>query len=406
MSAFRGTRVVTPADSCTAVIEMQSLSGELRNRLVAAVKAARRAGEAGARSVLAVLAVGDARAHPSLSPDEQDLRRRLRAHGRQLGDRLDAETGVQQVERLAHEVAYEHWHRMLFARFLAENDLLIEPESGVAVSLTDCEELARERGQDCWTVAGRFAERMLPRIFRSDDPALAVPLAPETRQTLERLHALVNYHRLAGADGEGRRMLDALTCRHLGEWIARQRSDRDQGVDGADGRLVAAEDLQNQLTKIMTGEPPCDLFVRWKPLGEQPIGWEPDIHDSMRVNIRPFMWAELTRGGRAGAGLLRVKPKIAWSKDQGKEALKRRKRWRPPWAEDDDNVDVEIDEDRELRPREDYPWFWGCRGDGSRAERTGFRGGPEFDGNRWIDLHHTNDAKRAARARRMAEVGS
>ncbi len=151
---------------------MQSLPGELRNQLAAVVKAARRTGEAGARSALGVLAVGDARPHPSLSPDEQDLRRRLRAHGRQLGDRLDAENGVQQVARLAHEVAYEHWHRMLFARFLAENDLLIEPDSGVAVSLTECEELARERDQDCWTVAGRFAllgtrepQRWLPHAF-------------------------------------------------------------------------------------------------------------------------------------------------------------------------------------------------------------------------------------------------
>ena len=32
-------------------------------------------------------------------------------------------------------------------------------------------------------------------------------------------HALVNYHRLAGADGEGRRTLDALTYRNLGDWI-------------------------------------------------------------------------------------------------------------------------------------------------------------------------------------------
>ena len=166
---------------------MDSLPVDIRNQLARTVQAARRAGEAGARNALGVLAVGDARAHPSLSPDDQDLRRRLRTHGRQLGDRLDAESGVQQVERLVHEVAYEHWHRMLFARFLAENDLLIEPESGVAVSLTDCDELAREQGQDCWTVAGRFAERMLPRIFRSDDPALAVPLAPESRQVLERL---------------------------------------------------------------------------------------------------------------------------------------------------------------------------------------------------------------------------
>ena len=130
---------------------------------------------------------GAARAHASMSPAEQDLRRRLRAHARQLGDSLDPEIGVQQIDRLAHEVAYEHWHRMLFARFLAENDLLIEPESGVAVSLADCEELAREQGQDSWTLAGRFAERMLPRVFRSNDPALAVPLAPETRQALERL---------------------------------------------------------------------------------------------------------------------------------------------------------------------------------------------------------------------------
>ncbi len=218
-------------------------------------------------------------------------------------------------------------------------------------------------------------------------------------------HALVNYHRLAGADGEGRRTLDALTYRHLGEWIARQRSDRDQGVDGADGRLAAAQDLQNQLAKIMAGEPPCDLFVRWKPLAEQPIGWEPDINDGARINIRPFMSAELTRGGRAGAGVLRAKPKIAWNKDRGKEALKPPKRWRPPWAEDDDNGDVEIDEDLELRPRQDYPWFWGCPGDGSRAERTDFRGGPDFDGYRWNDLHYTNAIKRAARSRKPREAG-
>ncbi len=157
----------------------------------------------------------------------------------------------------------------------------------------------------------------------------------------------------------------------------------------------------------MTGEPPCDLFVRWKPLGEQAIGWEPDLNDGVRINIRPFMSAELSRGGRAGAGVLRVKPKkIAWSKDRGKEALKPRKGWRAAWAEDDDEGDAEIDEDRELRPREGYPWFWGCPGDGTEAERTDFAGGPDFDGNRWNDLHYTNGTKRAARGRRAAGAGS
>ena len=209
-------------------------------------------------------------------------------------------------------------------------------------------------------------------------------------------HALVNYHYLAGPNGEGRRTLEALMYRHLGEWIARQKAERDRGVDGADGRLVAAQDLQNQLTKIMTGEPPCDLFVRWKPLGEQPIGWEPDINDGVRINIRPFMSAELTRG-RAGAGVLRVKPRIAWNKDRGKEALKQRKRWKPPWLDEDDVRDSKVNQGQELRPRDDYPWFWGCPGEGTRAERTDFPGDPDFDGNRWNHLHYRNAIKRAAR---------
>jgi hypothetical protein len=32
---------------------------------------------------------------------------------------------TQGLQHLVWEVAYEHWHRMLFARFLAENGLLL-----------------------------------------------------------------------------------------------------------------------------------------------------------------------------------------------------------------------------------------------------------------------------------------
>ena len=192
-------------------------------------------------------------------------------------------------------------------------------------------------------------------------------------------HALVNYHRLASPGGAGRRMLEALTYSHLGDWMSRQKADRDRGLDGADGRLAAAQDLRNQLKKIIAGEPPCDLFIRWKPLGEQPIGWEPDINDGVRINMRPFTSAELSRGGRVGAGILRIKPKNKWSKDRGQEPMN-------------------------LRSRDAYPWFWGCPGGGPRAERTDFRGGPDFDGYRWNDLHYTIAAKRAARSRTEAEA--
>ena len=181
----------------------QFLSDVLRNQLAKTVQAARRVGEAGARQAIRALAVDRREPHDSMTSTERVLRRRLRVHGRQLGDRRDSRTGSQETTRLTHEVAYEHWHRMLFARFLAENQLLIEPDSGVAISLDECEELARERGKDRWTLAGGFAQRMLPRIFRPDAPALAVRLAPENRQALERLVESLPAELFAAADSLG-----------------------------------------------------------------------------------------------------------------------------------------------------------------------------------------------------------
>ena len=166
---------------------MAALATDQRNRLESTVKAARVAAEAGARQAIEALAVDRSRAFESMTAEEKDLRRRLRSHGRQIGDTLNPESGVQTIHRLVREVAYEHWHRMLFARFLAENELLIEPETGVAITLEECADLARGRGSDPWVLAASFAERMLPQIFRTDDPALAVTLPPETRQTLQDL---------------------------------------------------------------------------------------------------------------------------------------------------------------------------------------------------------------------------
>ena len=70
--------------------------------------------------------------------------------------------GTQRIDHLAQGIAYEHWHRMLFARFLAESDLLIEPDSGVAITTDECAELARETGEDPHALAARFAQSALP----------------------------------------------------------------------------------------------------------------------------------------------------------------------------------------------------------------------------------------------------
>ena len=191
-------------------------------------------------------------------------------------------------------------------------------------------------------------------------------------------HCLVNAHKLTGPESVGRRTLEAITYSYVGDWINRQKAGQRDGTEGADARLASALDLQGQLEKILEGDPPYDLFVRWKPLHDQAIGWEPDINDGVRLNIRPFMKAELRKGGKKGAGILRWKPNITWKKDRGKEP-------------------------QSLRPKADFPWFWSCQGEGSQADRADFAGGSDFDGNRWNDLHYTNAIKRAARKRANEE---
>src|SRR5712672_2957717 len=168
-------------------MRVATLTRELRRSLESTVRAARRAAEAGAQKVIEQLAVHHHEPWPSMTPAQRELRNRLRAHGRQLGDRREERRGVQAIKNLTTECAYEHWHRMLFARFLAETELLIEPESGVAISLTECRELARAGGRDWLDLAAEYAQRMLPQIFRSGDPVLEVALPPETRSALEDL---------------------------------------------------------------------------------------------------------------------------------------------------------------------------------------------------------------------------
>ena len=122
---------------------MKTVSPELRRQLERTVVQARDIAEAGARAALETLAVHHHEPYGHMTSEQRTLRRRLRAHGRQLGDRLDGRSVSQGIERLVHECAYAHWHGMLFARFLAESHLLIEPEMGVAISLEECEELAK-----------------------------------------------------------------------------------------------------------------------------------------------------------------------------------------------------------------------------------------------------------------------
>jgi hypothetical protein len=165
---------------------------------------------------------------------------------------------------------------------------------------------------------------------------------------------LVNYHKL---DHKG---LEALTYAYLGDWITIQAADARGGKLGADLRLKAVQDLQDKLKQILAGEPPHDIFVRLKPLAEQPIGWNPDLNDGVRLNIRPFLTA----------GVLRWVPKsIKWTKDRGNEPE---------------------------RDKDQFPWFW--KFDPKEGKLMPI-------GERVNDVHPTNAQKQAAREKSKGPGG-
>jgi hypothetical protein len=157
-------------------------------------------------------------------------------------------------------------------------------------------------------------------------------------------HALVNYHKL------DYRNLEKLIFYYLGDWLTRQRQDVQNGVEGADTRLAAAEHLQSELKKILEGKEPYDIFVRWKPLDKQPIGWEPDLNDGVRMNIRPWITeAKLYKSTKPG--ILRMTPNIKYTKDRGKEPVRDPKEF--PWfAKSTDRINdahLSLDEKRRAR---------------------------------------------------------
>lgn len=170
---------------------MQALDKDLRSALERTVKAARTVAETAAQAAVEQLGVGHDKPEAFLSNTEKALRNRLRTHGKQLGDARDSKStnptyGKQEVQHLVQEVAYQHWHRMLFARFLADNNLLMY--DGVAVTIEECDELAPDEGaKSGWELAGKLAARMLPQVFKPGSPVFELTFAPEHQSELERL---------------------------------------------------------------------------------------------------------------------------------------------------------------------------------------------------------------------------
>jgi len=264
---------------------LSTLPSDLRNKLERVIIEARDAAEIGAWAALEALAVNHYEPYPHMKPEQRKLRNHLRARARQLGDRklsrAEASGRDHEIDHLAGECAYEHWHRMLFARFLAENNLLIEPEENMAISLAEAEELANEEGGDVWVFASRCAQRMLPQIFRPDDPLLQVSFATEHLLKLEKLLASLPAAVFTASDALG--------------WVYQfWQTKRKKEVNDSEVKIGADEIAA--VTQLFT-EPYMVEFLIHNTLGAWWAGKKLDAKDAANAKTEDELRAKLALPG-------------------------------------------------------------------------------------------------------------
>jgi len=244
-------------------MSLQPLDKKLRKQLETTIIKARNVAEKAARTALKRLCVGENKPGDHLTDEMRLQRNKLRAHGRQIGDVLQ-DNAEQSIEHLAQETAYEHWHRMLFSRFLAENDLLIYEDGDTPVSIQDCFDLAEdEGGVNGWELAGRYASVMLPQIFRTENPVLNIQFSPEHQRELENLLEALSTEIFQASDSLG--------------WVYQYWQTQRKEEVNKSGNKIGADEL-SAVTQLFT-EPYMVSFLLDNSLGAWWVSNYPEHKD-------------------------------------------------------------------------------------------------------------------------------
>lgn len=230
---------------------MAVLNKSDRTQLKNSVLAAREIAEEAAKRAVNVFAVSEATPPDYLTQEQKEYRQKLRAHGRELGDKR-SDNRKQSITHLVEKIAYEEWHKMLFARFLAENNLLMYPDGSVNVSLNDCEDLAKDEGyENKWECAAAFASKMLPMIFKKDSLTANIKFSTADRQKLEEIIETINADVFHATDALG-------WCYQF--WQEKRKSDINNS------EIKIGEDEISPVTQLFT-EPYMVSFLLDNALG-------------------------------------------------------------------------------------------------------------------------------------------
>ena len=294
-----------------------SLSKEHRRLLEKTTADARVLAESACRAALENLAVHEKEYRTHMSVEQRLFRNRLRARGRALGDKRDERSGIQDIRHLSELAGYEHWHRLLFTRFLTENDLLITDKANgnVPVTLEECEELAPELGaRDGLDLACRFASLTLPGVFRRDDPVLDLPIPLNDQVELRKL--------LSALPSEAFRADDALGWTYQ-FWQAQRKDEVNKS-----GKKIGADEIA-PVTQLFTEDYMVEFLLHntlgaWWAGKMEPIEAVTEEEARARValsardDVPGISWAylrfvqdETTKTWRPAAGTFEGWPKFA-----------------------------------------------------------------------------------------------
>jgi hypothetical protein len=201
---------------------------------------------------------------------------------------VDGEGIIPLTPGTGKETLIEFFRRFLDEEFGPENGPPMESEAGQILGWKPGDEWGRQTP----TTLERWFEREF--FKRHVSQFKRRPIAWHLTSARGAFQAMVYYHKF---DKNGLTLLRARYVREALDTLRQELgkaqaagTDRQALAKVADleAKVAEVQDFEAQLQRLLEGrDREARIWCPWKKMEEQPLGWDPDINDGVRVNIAP-----------------------------------------------------------------------------------------------------------------------
>jgi len=186
------------------------------------------------------------------------------------------------------ETLSERFHRFLDDEFTAERGPSVEIEAGQILGWRPGDEWGKEKA----TTPGRWFEREF--FKRHISQFKRRPIAWHLTSKEGTFQVIVYYHKF---NKNRLTILRARQVREVLETLRKQLGEAQSGemdrqtlakIVDLEKKIADIQDFDERLRRLLEGrDREARIWCPWKKPEEQPVGWNPDINDGVRVNIAP-----------------------------------------------------------------------------------------------------------------------